>query len=96
MKLKGNNNLAILVKDIKKSFKDKSVLKGVNIEVEKGSIHTLLGSNGAGKTTLIKVMTTLIKSDSGENYLFTALSWCIGILMVSYVLLTHLYKKKVK
>lgn len=64
--MKGNDNIAISVKEIKKSFKDKSVLKGVNIEVEKGSIHALLGSNGAGKTTLIKIMTTLMKSDSGE------------------------------
>lgn len=66
LKMKGNNNIAISVKEVKKSFKDKTVLKGVNIEVEKGSIHALLGSNGAGKTTLIKIMTTLIKSDSGE------------------------------
>ena len=66
MKMKENNNIAISVKNIKKTFTDKKVLKGVTIEVEKGTIHALLGSNGAGKTTLIKVMTTLMKADSGE------------------------------
>jgi ABC-type multidrug transport system, ATPase component len=60
------NNLAISVKAIKKSFQNKVILKGVDLEVEKGSIFALLGSNGAGKTTLIKIMTTLMKSDSGE------------------------------
>lgn len=60
------NNLAISVKSVKKSFKDKQVLKGVDIEVKKGCIYALLGSNGAGKTTLIKIMTTLLKKDEGE------------------------------
>lgn len=61
-----DKNLAISLKAVKKSFKDKEVLKGVDIEVEQGSIYALLGSNGAGKTTLIKIMTTLIKQDNGE------------------------------
>lgn len=59
-------NLAISVKGIKKSFQKKPILKGVDIAVERGSIFALLGSNGAGKTTLIKIMTTLMKSDSGQ------------------------------
>ncbi|MCB6203575.1 ATP-binding cassette domain-containing protein [Extibacter muris] len=59
-------NLAISVKGIKKSFQKKNILKGVDIAVERGSIFALLGSNGAGKTTLIKIMTTLMKSDSGQ------------------------------
>lgn len=59
------NNLAISIQSIQKSFQDKAVLRGVSIEVEKGSIFALLGSNGAGKTTLIKIMTTLMKADSG-------------------------------
>ncbi len=58
-------NIAIQVKDIQKSYKNLSVLKGVNFSVEQGSIFALLGSNGAGKTTLIKILTTLLKQDSG-------------------------------
>lgn len=41
-------------------------LKGISLEVGKGQFFTLLGPNGAGKSTLIRIMTTLIKKDSGE------------------------------
>jgi len=58
-------NTAIMVKDLKKSYKKLDVLKGVNLSVERGSIFALLGSNGAGKTTLIKILTTLLKQDGG-------------------------------
>ncbi|GCE29998.1 glycosyl transferase family 8 [Dictyobacter alpinus] len=56
---------AIQVKDLQKSYKSLDVLKGVNFNVEQGSIFALLGSNGAGKTTLVKILTTLIKQDGG-------------------------------
>ena len=56
---------AIEVKGLRKSFKSTEVLKGVDFEVEKGSIFALLGSNGAGKTTIVKILTTLLKQDGG-------------------------------
>ena len=56
---------AIQVKGLQKSYKQLHVLKGVDFEVEKGSIFALLGSNGAGKTTIVKILTTLLKQDSG-------------------------------
>ncbi|GIN84923.1 glycosyl transferase family 8 [Heyndrickxia sporothermodurans] len=59
-------NTAISVKGLKKSFKDKEVLKGVDFEVRRGEIFALLGSNGAGKTTTVNILSTLIKSDGGE------------------------------
>jgi ABC-2 type transport system ATP-binding protein len=58
-------NTAIQVKGLQKSYKKLHVLKGVDFEVEKGSIFALLGSNGAGKTTVIKILTTLLKQDGG-------------------------------
>ena len=58
-------NQAIQVKGLQKSYKKLHVLKGVDFEVEKGSIFALLGSNGAGKTTIVKILTTLLKQDSG-------------------------------
>jgi ABC-2 type transport system ATP-binding protein len=58
-------NIAIQVKDLQKSYKKLTVLKGVNFTVERGSIFALLGSNGAGKTTLINILTTLLKQDGG-------------------------------
>jgi ABC-2 type transport system ATP-binding protein len=57
--------IAIQVNNLKKSFKSIDVLKGVDFEVEKGSIFALLGSNGAGKTTIVKILATLLKPDSG-------------------------------
>jgi ABC-2 type transport system ATP-binding protein len=56
---------AIEVKGLRKSFKDTEVLKGVDFEVKRGEIFALLGSNGAGKTTVVKILTTLLKQDSG-------------------------------
>lgn len=56
---------AIEVKGLQKSYKKLHVLKGVDFEVEKGSIFALLGSNGAGKTTIVKILTTLLKPDGG-------------------------------
>ncbi|MCL4517230.1 MAG: ATP-binding cassette domain-containing protein [Firmicutes bacterium] len=58
-------NNSIQVKGLQKSYKKLHVLKGVDFEVEKGSIFALLGSNGAGKTTIVKILTTLLKPDSG-------------------------------
>lgn len=58
-------NNSIQVKGLQKSYKQLHVLKGVDFEVEKGSIFALLGSNGAGKTTIVKILTTLLKQDSG-------------------------------
>ena len=55
----------ISVKGLKKSYKNIPVLTGVDFEVKTGSIFALLGSNGAGKTTIVKILTTLLKQDSG-------------------------------
>ena len=56
---------AVEVKGLQKSYKKLHVLKGVDLEVEKGSIFALLGSNGAGKTTIVRILTTLLKQDGG-------------------------------
>ena len=58
-------NLSIQSKGLQKSYKQLHVLKGVDFEMEQGSIFALLGSNGAGKTTIIKILTTLLKQDGG-------------------------------
>ncbi|MFD4369736.1 ABC transporter ATP-binding protein [Rhodococcus sp. NPDC058521] len=56
---------AIRVQGLEKSYLDLPVLRGVDFEVERGSIFALLGSNGAGKTTLVKILSTLLKADAG-------------------------------
>lgn len=57
--------MKLLVKDLKKSFGKKQVLKGVNYEFEKGNIYGLIGRNGAGKTTFFNCLTGNINRDSG-------------------------------
>jgi ABC-2 type transport system ATP-binding protein len=56
---------AIRVQGVTKAFKDLQVLRGVDFEVERGSIFALLGSNGAGKTTVVRILSTLLKADAG-------------------------------
>jgi ABC-2 type transport system ATP-binding protein len=58
--------------DVVKTFGDVHALEGVSLEFEPGIIYGLLGPNGAGKTTLIRVLTTLLKPDSGE-------AWVAGV-----------------
>ena len=54
------------VSGLKKSYKANHVLKDVSFTVRKGSVFALLGSNGAGKTTVVKILSTLMRSDSGK------------------------------
>lgn len=56
---------AIRVQDLKKSYGELHVLRGVDFDVAPGSIFALLGSNGAGKTTAIKILSTLLEADAG-------------------------------
>ncbi|KNY05107.1 ABC transporter ATP-binding protein [Microbacterium sp. GCS4] len=56
---------AISVRGVEKSYKDVAVLRGVDFEVEKGTIFALLGSNGAGKTTMVRILSTLLRADAG-------------------------------
>ena len=59
-------NQAIQVEGLQKSYGKLHVLRGVDLEVERGSIFALLGSNGAGKTTIVRILTTLLKGDGGR------------------------------
>ena len=60
-----NTASAIRTQGIEKCFKDVHVLRGVDLDVQAGSIVALLGSNGAGKTTLVRILSTLLKADAG-------------------------------
>ncbi|WP_433359856.1 ABC transporter ATP-binding protein [Actinoplanes sp. CA-142083] len=55
----------IQVRGIEKSYGKLEVLRGVDLDVGRGSIFALLGSNGAGKTTLIRILATLLRADAG-------------------------------
>ena len=62
--------LAIQIKDLKKSYQDVFALKGVNVDIPKGEFFGLLGPNGAGKTTTINILTGLVFKDSGNCLVF--------------------------
>ena len=56
---------AIHTQGLDKSYDELRVLRGVDLDVARGSIFALLGSNGAGKTTIVKILSTLLKPDAG-------------------------------
>jgi ABC-2 type transport system ATP-binding protein len=56
---------AIRVRGLVKSYKELQVLRGVDFEVAPGGIFALLGANGAGKTTIVRILSTLLKADTG-------------------------------
>ena len=60
-----SSEAAIRVQGLYKSFKELEVLRGVDFDVERGSIFALLGSNGAGKTTVVRILATLLRADAG-------------------------------
>jgi len=59
--------IIISTKDLYKSFKKKEILKGLNLNVNKGSIYGFLGKNGAGKTTTIKCLLGLFRQTDGNS-----------------------------
>jgi ABC-2 type transport system ATP-binding protein len=57
---------AITATGLRKSYGDKVVLDGIDLDVPQGSIFAMLGPNGAGKTTTVQILSTLIKADGGQ------------------------------
>ena len=57
---------AIFTSNLKKSYGQKEVLKGISLTVDPGTICALLGTNGAGKTTMVRILTTQIVPDAGQ------------------------------
>lgn len=73
MLVKGNTmsdqeNIAISLHGISKSFGSVVANKDINLDLRKGEILALLGENGAGKTTLMNMLSGIYKPDSGEIY----------------------------
>jgi len=56
---------AIEIRGLRKAFGGQTVLDGIDLRVEAGSVFALLGPNGAGKTTLISILSTLVDPDGG-------------------------------
>jgi lipoprotein-releasing system ATP-binding protein len=56
----------IKAEEIKKSFGNLQVLKGINLEIAAGEVVSIVGASGAGKTTLLQILGTLSKQDHGS------------------------------
>ena len=54
------------VKNIKKSFDGPEVLKGIDLQIDRGDVVAIIGPSGSGKTTLLRCINFLANADSGE------------------------------
>src|ERR1700737_3292993 len=60
-----DGKFVIEVKNLTKSYGKNEVLKGIDLQVERGTMLALLGPNGAGKTTTVRILSTLLNFDGG-------------------------------
>ena len=79
-------NPAVEIKDLRKSYGNHAVLKGINLHIFKGEIFALLGVNGAGKTTVLECIEGLRKYESGT----ITVNGKIGIQLQSSALPAHI------
>ena len=54
------------LKNVKKDFGSTSIIRGVNLKVKRGEIHSIIGPNGAGKSTLYNLISGVYKVTSGN------------------------------
>lgn len=65
-----SSDIIIKVENIKKSYGNKEVLKGVNLEIVEGDFVAIIGKSGSGKSTLLNLIGNLDIPDSGEIFYF--------------------------
>lgn len=63
------NDLVIETTDLKKNYGKLHAIKGLNLQVPRGSIYGFVGPNGAGKTSTMRILTTLMRPSSGEAFI---------------------------
>ncbi|MBM7615488.1 ABC transporter ATP-binding protein [Alkaliphilus hydrothermalis] len=68
--MENNRQQVLLIKDLRMSYGEKTVLKGINLEVHKGEIIGYIGANGAGKSTTVKILLGIINDFQGEVHIF--------------------------
>jgi len=63
------NGTFLEARNVYKQFDGVEVLHGVDLDVNRGEVHALMGENGAGKSTIIKIITGVFTKDSGDIYI---------------------------
>src|ERR687890_1179695 len=76
-----NDNSAILVSGLVKTFGKTRALYGLDLSVQSGEVHGFLGPNGAGKSTTLRVLLGLIRKDSGEERLLGGDPWRDAVVL---------------
>ncbi len=61
--------ISLAVRDLRKRYRNREVVKGVSLEIAPGEVVGLLGPNGAGKTTIFYMMVGLVRPDAGSVWL---------------------------
>ncbi|WP_067725599.1 ATP-binding cassette domain-containing protein [Oceanobacillus damuensis] len=67
--MESNKEKYILISDIKKSYGERQVLKGLDLSIEKGEFVAIVGKSGCGKSTLLRLIAGLESNDEGSIYM---------------------------
>ncbi len=59
----------IVIENLTKSFHNQVVLKNISLNIRKGKVTGIIGANGSGKTTLMRIISTILQSDSGKIFI---------------------------
>lgn len=68
--------MILKTENITKSFGSRKVLNGITLSVDNGTITGIVGENGSGKTTLLKILTGILKPNSGSLVLNGTIGYC--------------------
>src|SRR5436190_15375730 len=60
-----DNGAAVMVRDLRKSYRDVAAVRGIDLEINRGEVFALLGPNGAGKTTTVEILEGFRRRDHG-------------------------------
>jgi ABC-2 type transport system ATP-binding protein len=60
-----DNGAAVMVRDLRKSYRDVAAVRGIDLEISRGEVFALLGPNGAGKTTTVEILEGFRRRDHG-------------------------------